>query len=78
MRTTKQTVRGDPLRYLLEWLEEFTENLVDDSVPEHRDGPASSSRESSTEPRGKVVSVKHSNYTHFQKDRNCDICMRTK
>ena len=26
----------------------------------------------------KVVSGKHSIYTHFPKDRNCDICMRTK
>ena len=51
-------VRGDPLRDLPEWLEEFTENLVDDSVPEHRDAP-SSSRESSSEPRAKVVSAKH-------------------
>ena len=40
--------------------------------------PRSSSRESASEPRGKVVSGKHSIYTHFPKDRNCDICMRTK
>ena len=48
----------NPLRDLPEWLEEF-ENLVDDSVPEHRDAPASSSRNLSSE-RGKVVSGKHS------------------
>ena len=35
-------VRGDPLRDLPEWLEEFKENLVDDSVPEHRDASSSS------------------------------------
>ena len=48
------------------------------SVPAHRDAPASSLRESASEPRGKVVSGKHSVHTHFPKDRNCEICMRTK
>ena len=33
---------GKPLRDLPEWLEEFTENLVDDRAPEHRDAPSSS------------------------------------
>ena len=64
-------VRGNPLRDLPEWLEEFTENLVDDSVPVHRDA-SSSSRESSSEQRAKVVC------TQFPKDRNCDICLGTK
>ena len=32
-----EEVRSDPLRDLPEWLEEFKENLVDESVPEHRD-----------------------------------------
>ena len=35
-----ESVRGDPLRDLPEWPEEFKENLVDDSVAEHRDGPS--------------------------------------
>ena len=69
---------GDPLRDLPEWLEQLTENLVDESVPEHRDALASSSREAASEPRGKVVSGTHSIYTHFPKDRSCDICLRTK
>ena len=73
-----ETVRGNPLRDLPEWLEEFTENLVDESVPAHRDAPASSSRESASESRGKVVSGKHRIYTHFPKDRSCEICKRTK
>ena len=30
-----ERVRGSPLRDLPEWLEESTENLVDDGVPEH-------------------------------------------
>ena len=37
-----ERVRRNPLRDLPEWLEEFTENLVDDSVPEHRDASSSS------------------------------------
>ena len=40
------------------FLEEFKDNLVDGSVPKHRD--ASSSSHDSSEPRAKVVSVKHS------------------
>ena len=39
---------------------------MDESVPQHRDAPASSSRESASEPRGKVVSVKHSICTHLK------------
>ena len=75
-----ERVRGNPSRDLPEWLEEFKENLVDNRVPEHRDAPASSSRESSSEPGGKVVSGsgKHSIYTHFPKDKDCEICQRTK
>ena len=55
-------------------------NLVDDRVPEHRDSNASSSHESSLEPapaRSADLS-KHSVYTHFPRDRNCEICQRTK
>ena len=38
-------VQGDLVRDLPEWLEEFTENLVNGRVPALRDTPASSSRE---------------------------------
>ena len=51
---------------------------MDENVPAHKDAHASSSRESASEPRGKVVSGEHSIHTHFPKDRNCDICMKTK
>ena len=51
---------------------------MDERVPAYRDAPASSSREAASEPRGKVVSGKHSIKTHFPKDRNCDICIRTR
>ena len=73
--------RGDPFcSEIPEWLQEFRENLVDDRVPEHRDLHASSSREPSLEPvpTRSVDLGKHSVYTHFPKDRNCEICQRTK
>ena len=73
--------RGDPLfAEIPEWLQEFREILVDDRVPEHRDSHASSSHEVSLEPtstRSEDLG-KHSVYTHFPKDRNCEICQRTK
>ena len=75
-KTDNERIRRDPLRNLPDWLEEPTGNLVDDSVPEHRDAP-SSSHELSSEQRAKVVSGKHCIFTYFLKDRNCDICLRT-
>ena len=54
-----EEARGDPLRDLPKWLEEFKDNLVDESVPEHRDA-SSSSHELPEEPRAKVVSGEHS------------------
>ena len=73
--------RGDPFcSEIPEWLQEFRENLVDDRVPERRDSHASSSHEPSLEPTPtrSVDLGKHSVYTHFPKDRNCEICQRTK
>ena len=63
-----------------EWLQEFREHLVDDKVPEHRDSPASSSHESSLEPMPtrRADLGTHSVCTRFPKDRNCEICQRTK
>ena len=63
-----------------EWLQEFRENLVDDRVPERRDSHASSSHELSLEPKpARSADLgKHRVYTHFTKDRNCEICQRTK
>ena len=63
--------RGNPLSAdsgrasseIPEWLQEFRENLVDDEVPECK----------RREDFGK-----HSVYTNFPKDRNCEICQRTK
>ena len=73
--------RGDPRHSdILEWLQEFRENLVYDRVPERKDSHASSSHEPSLEPTPtrSVDLGKHSVYTHFPKDRNCEICQRTK
>ena len=76
--------RRDPLfaqrSEIPEWLQEFRENRVEDRVPEHRDSHASSSHEESLEPTFKRSEDlgKHSVYTHFPKDRNYEICQRTK
>ena len=80
--------RGNPLSAdssrvsseIPEWLQEFREILVDDEVPERRDSHASSSHEVSLEPTSKRREDlgKHSVYTHFPKDRNCEICQRAK
>ena len=85
-RTTERTGRpivertGDPLySEIRECLQEFREILVDDRVPEHRDSHASSSHEPSLEPTlvRSAEFGKHSVYTHFPQDRNCEICQRT-
>ena len=73
--------RRDPLcSDILEWLQEFRENLVDDRIPEHRDSHASSSYEPSLEPITKrsLDLGKHNAFSHFPKDRNCEIRKRTK
>ena len=63
-----------------EWLQEFKGNLVDDEIPLQGGSRASSSHEASLEPTTKRREDlgKHSVETHFPKDRNCEICKRTK
>ena len=53
---------------------------MDDEIPEQADSHASSSHEVSVEPTTKRLEDlgNHSVYTHFPKDRNCEICQRTK
>ena len=73
--------RGNPLfSEIPEWLQELRENLVDDEIPEQGDSHASSSHEVSSDPTFKRREDlgQHSVYTHFPKDRNCEICKRTK
>ena len=73
--------RGNPSdSEIPEWLQEFRENLVDDEIPLQGGSHASSSHEASLEPTTKRREDlgKHSVKTHFPKDRNCEICKRTK
>ena len=72
---------GNPLySEILEWLQEFRENLVDDEIPLQGGSHASSSHEASLEPitKRREDLGKHNVHTHFPKDRNCEICKRTK
>ena len=63
-----------------EWLQEFSENLVDDEIPLQGGSHASSSHEVSLEPTPtrSVDLGKHSVKTYFPEDRSCEICQRTK
>ena len=73
--------RGNSLNSEIpEWLQEFRRNLVDDEIPLQGGSHASSSHEVSLEPTTKRREDlgKHSVYTHFPKDRNCEICKGTK
>ena len=80
--------KSDFLHELPDWLLEFRENLVDErSSSELRGNPelgyretSSSSHELPMESRAKVEpgSGKHGVHTHFSKDPNCDICLKTK
>ena len=56
--------------------EEFTDNLEGTEVP----APAHISQDSDSERHTNVVSKsrKHGVETHFPKDRNCEVCLRTK
>ena len=70
--------RGNPCddSEIPEWLQEFRENLVDDEIPLQGGSHASSSHEASLEPitKRREDLGKHSVYSHFPKDRNCEIC----
>ena len=74
--------RGNPCgdSEIPEWLQEFREILVDDEIPLQGGSHASSSHEVSLEPTTKRREDlgKHNVHTHFPKDRNCEICKRTK
>ena len=53
---------------------------MDDEIPIHGDSHASSSHEASLEPTFKRREDlgNHSVFSHFPKDRNCEMCQRTK
>ena len=83
-----EEVQSDLLHDLPDWLQDFRENFVDESRPTkprgnpaHQDqDTASSSHELPMDSRAKVEpgSGNHSVCTHFAKDPNCDICLKTK
>ena len=83
-----EEVQRDISHELPEWLQEFRENLVDESTSEElrrnpmqrSAGTSSSSHEPPMEPRAYVEpsSGKHSVFTHFPKDPNCEMCLKTK
>ena len=83
-----QKYKRDISHELHDWLQEFKENLVDEStstVPwenleQGSRDTSNSSHELPMGPRAKVEpgSGKHSEFTHFPKDPNCDICLMTK
>ena len=83
-----EEVQRDISHELPDWLQEFRENLVDESTstepwgnPEQGSQDTSkSSHELPMEPQAKLEtgSGKHSVYTHFPKDPNWDICSKTK
>ena len=66
----------NPLSGLPFWLEDFTDNLEPTDVH----APAHTSQDTDSETPSKVVtkSRTHSIFAHFPKDRNCDVCLRTK
>ena len=73
MKGNNQATRSR-LRDLPEWLKDFTDNLEDTEVP----GLANTSQDSDSERPTKVATRKHSIYTHFPKDHNREVCLRTK
>ena len=83
-----EEVQRDISHDLPDWLQDFRDNLVNErSLAEPRRNPAPKDRDAASschelpiESRAKVEpgSGKHSVYTYFPKDPNCDICLKTK
>ena len=74
-----EELRGDLLQDVPVWLQDFKENHADTNAQPHQLSP-SSSHELPIEPRAKVVPGldERGVSSHFPKDRNCDICLRSK
>ena len=73
-----ERTRRSPLRDLPEWLEEFSDNSVDEKASATGEAPASIFREPLHQGRSiKVVSDKHRIFIHSPKDRNCRVCKKT-
>ena len=65
---------GVCLQDLAECLEDFTENVEDTEMS----APANISHYSDSERPMKVAPRKHSIESHFPKDKNCEVCKRSK
>ena len=83
----REEVQSDLLHDLPDWPQEFKEHLVDESSfleprrnPAPKDQDTSSSSHELPMQRAKVElgSGKHCVFTHFPKNPNCDICLKTK
>ena len=84
----REEVQRDIWHELPDWLQEFIENLVDESTSEKRRRDlmqrsahtSSSTHYSPMEPRAHVEpgSGKHSVFTHFPTNPNCDLCLKPK
>ena len=57
---------------------EFAEHLVDGDASASGSEAAGSCEPRSSEPRPTVESEKYDVCTHFPKDRNCEVCRKTK
>ena len=66
--------KNDPLAEMPFWLQEFTDYMIPTEVP----APAHISQDSDSQHSTNVAtkSRKHRIFTHFPKDRNCDVCLR--
>ena len=77
IKNDDEELQDDEVQGVPDWLQEFKEGLIDESVPEHRD-TSSSSHELPLESRAKWYRVNKTFFTHFPKDRSCHVCLRTK
>ena len=87
-KRTREEVQRDLSHELRDWLQEFRENLDDESTS--TEPWETQSREVKTLPShlmnfqwsasksGTGFGCQHSVYTHFPKDPNCGICLKTK
>ena len=79
---TKRVRTGQPVfcSDIPEWLENSEKILWMAEILKHSDSHASSSHEPSLEPPPPRIADlgKQSVYNHFPKERNCEICQRTK
>ena len=77
--TENEMDEEDPTQGIPDWLQPFTENLEDleTHAPAHPSDREISDSEGGASEKG-TQKRKHSIFSHFPKDRNCDIRLRTK